>query len=160
MFTTDMDWLMRMQPFPIDVLVSRYYEREWCVVENRCLTLWVLLVLLVPSLLQAAANEPHYIHNTLWKFIPYSTCLGFSDGVVYVCDEAGNVCAPTEGAVYTDFIFFALFYIPLSDDYPGYVFGFIPACRNVGKVVIYNYSLVYALRARLLKVSGDWVPEE
>jgi hypothetical protein len=119
-----------------------------------------VLFLAFPSLVQAEIQESHYIDNTLWKLFPYSALVGFSGGVIYVCDEEGRFCSPAADAFYTDFIFFALLYLPLEDDYPGLIFGFLPSYRNVGRVVIYNYPLIYALRARLLKVSDNWIPEE
>jgi len=133
---------------------------ECCVVKKMCLCLLLVLLLAFPSLVQAEINEPHYIDNTLWQLFPYSAFFGFSGGVVYVCDEEGSFCSPATDSFYKDFLFFALLYLPLEDDYPGFVFGFVPSYRNVGKVVVYNYPLIYALRARLLKVSENWIPEE
>ena len=128
--------------------------------KKMCLSLSIALLLAFASLVQAETSAPHYIDNTLWKLFPYSAVVGFSDGVVYVCDEEGRFCSPATDAFYTDFIFFALWYLPLEDDYPGFIFGFLPAYRNVGRVVVYNYPLLYILRARLLKVSENWIPEE
>jgi len=125
-----------------------------------CLRCSIALLLAFSSLVQAETSAPHYIDNTLWKLFPYSAFVGFSDGEVYVCDEEGRFCSPATDAFYTDFIFFALWYLPLEDDYPGFIFGFLPAYRNVGRVVVYNYPLLYILRARLLKVSENWIPEE
>jgi len=133
---------------------------ECCVVKKMCLSLSIALLLAFSSLVQAETSAPHYIDNTLWKLFPYSTFVGFSDGEVYVCDEECRFCSPATDAFYTDFIFFALWYLPLEDDYPGFIFGFLPAYRNVGRVVVYNYPLLYILRARLLKVSENWIPEE
>ena len=125
-----------------------------------CLRCSIVLLLAFPPLVQAETNEPHYIDNTLWKLFPYSAFVGFSDGEVYVCDEEGRFCSPATDAFYTDFLFFALMYLPLEDDYPGFIFGLIPSYRNVCRVVIYNYRFIYALRARLLKVRENWIPEQ
>ena len=125
-----------------------------------CLRCSITLLLVFSSLVQAEIEEPHYIDNTLWELFPYSALVGFSGGVVYVCDEEGRFCSPAADAFYTDFLFFTLLYLPLEDDYPGLIFGFLPSYRNVGKVVVYNYPLMYILRARLLKVSENWIPEE
>lgn len=124
-----------------------------------CLRLSLALLLASSSLVQAGIQEPHYIDNTLWTLTPYSIAIGFSGGVVYMCDEEGRFCLPATDAFYTDFIFFALFYLPLEDGYPGLIFGCLPSYRNVGRAVIYNYPLIYVLRARLLKVSENWIPE-
>ena len=124
-----------------------------------CLILSLLLFLVSSSLVQAEIQEPHYIDNTLWKLFPYSIVIGFSGGVVYMCDGDGSSCSPVTDAFYTDFIVFALLYLPLAVDYPGFIFGFLPSYRNIGRAVIYNYPLIYALRARLLKVSENWIPE-
>lgn len=125
-----------------------------------CLSLALVLLLACSSLVQAEIREPHYIDNTLWKLFPYSAVIGFSGGVVYICDEQGRFCSPATGALYTDFIFFALLYLPLEDDYPGLIFGILPSNRNAGRVVIYNSRLSYVLRGRLLRVSENWIPEE
>ena len=127
--------------------------------KKTCLRLSLVLLLVSFSLVQAGIQEPHYIDNTVWQLVPYSIVIGFSGGAVYMCDEEGRFCSPATDAFYTDFIFFALFYLPLEGDYPGLIFGFLPSYRNVGRVVIYNYPLIYALRARLLKVSENWIPE-
>ena len=124
------------------------------------LHLSLVLLLAFPSLVQAETNETHYIDNTLWKLFPYSAYFGFSGGVVYVCDEGANFCTPATDAFYTDFIFFGLFYLPLRDDYPGFIFGFLPSYRNVGRVVIHNYRLIYTVRCRLLRVRENWMLDE
>ena len=128
--------------------------------EKMCLSISIVLLLAFPSLVRAEKNEPHYIDNTLWKLLPYSAFVGFSDGVVYVCDEEGRFCSPATDAFYTDFLFFALMYLPLEDDYPGFMVGLVPSYRNVGRVVIYNYPLIYALRGRLLRVGENWIPDQ
>ena len=128
--------------------------------KKMCLSRSLVLLLAFSSLVQAETNAPHYIDNTLWKLSPYSAVVGFSGGVVYVCDEEGRFCAPVTDAFYTDFLFFALIYLPLADEYPGFIFGLLPSYRNVGRVVIYNYRLIYGLRARVLRVSENWIPEQ
>lgn len=119
-----------------------------------------MLLLGFPPLVHAGTNEPHYINNTLWKLFPYSAFVGFSAGAVYVCDEEGRFCSPVTDGFYTDFLFFAVLYLPLGGDYPGFIFGLLPSYRNAGRVVIYNYRLIYALRARLLRVRENWIPEQ
>jgi len=119
-----------------------------------------VLLLAFPSLVQAETNETHYIDNTLWKLFPYSAFVGFSGGVVYVCDEEANFCSLATDAFYTDFLFFSLLYLPLEGEYPGIIFGLLSSYRNIGRVVIYNYRLIYALRGRLVRVSDNWIPEE
>jgi len=120
----------------------------------------MVLLLAFPALVQAETYEPHYIDNTVWKLFPYGAFVGFSDGVVYLCDEEGRFCSPVTDAFYTDFLLCALLYLPLEDDYPGFIFGFLPSYRIVGRVVVYNYRLIYALRARLLRVRENWIPEQ
>lgn len=98
------------------------------------------------------------IANTLWQLFPYSASLGFSDGVIYICDEDGDACSPIADSFYTDFFLWFLFYLPVREGAPGFIFGVVPSRRNIGRVVVYNYLLRYALRARLLKVREDWIP--
>ena len=45
---------------------------------------------------------------------------------------------------YTDFLFFALRYLPLEDDYPGFIFGLLPSYRNVGRAVIPRGRKIHA----------------
>lgn len=107
---------------------------------------------------QTANPDIHSVSNTLWKLFPQESYLGFSGGLVYVCDRSLAACTPSDGSFYDDFLIFTLFYIPIREDNPGFIFGFIPARGNRGRVSVYNYSLRYTLRGTLLLVSNTWTP--
>jgi len=129
--------------------------------RKHCLILLILLfAALPPSFAQTANPETHSIGNTLWKLFPQESYFGFSGGQVYVCDQSLAACAPAEDSFYDDFLLFSLLYVPIGEDNPGFVYGFVPAGGRRGWVIVYNYRLRYALRSRLLLVSDTWAPEK
>ena len=77
-----------------------------------------------------------------------------------MCDESLTDCEPADESFYSDFLLFTLFYIPIREDYTGFMFGFIPAVGWRGRVIVYNIPLRYTLRGVLLLASDAWNPPE
>jgi hypothetical protein len=126
--------------------------------------LLILLLILVaaplPCFSQTLSPQLYPISNTLWKLYLQNAYFGFADGVVYRCDESLAACEAAEDSFYTDFVLLAFFYVPIREDYTGFMFGFIPSVSRRGRMIIYNIPLRYALRGTLLLANENWVPPE
>jgi hypothetical protein len=122
--------------------------------------LLILFAAPLPCFAQTIAPQLHPVNNTLWKLYPQNAYFGFANGVVYLCDESLAACEVAEDSFYTDFVFFALFYVPIREDYTGVMFGFIPAVGWRGRMIIYNIPLRYTLRGTLLLANENWSPPE
>ena len=126
--------------------------------KNVLILLVILFVAPPPCFAQTGYPETHSISNTLWKLFPQESYFGFSGGQVYLCDQSLAACTPNEDSFYNDFLLFTLWYVPIGDGYPGFVFGVIPARGSRGRVIVYNYPLRYTLHDTLLLVSDTWTP--
>jgi hypothetical protein len=122
--------------------------------------LLILFAAPLPCFSQTVHPQLHPAGNTLWKLFPQNTYFGFAGGVVYMCDESLTACEPAEDSFYSDFLLFALFYVPIREDYTGFMFGFIPVAGWRGSMIIYNIPLRYTLRGTLLLASDSWDPPE
>ena len=128
--------------------------------KHLLIVLIVLFAAPLPCFAQAVYPQLHPVSNTLWKLFPQNVYFGFAGGVVYMCDESLTACVPTEDSFYTDFVLFALFYVPIREDYTGFISGFIPAVGWRGRLIVYNMPLRYTLRGILLLASDNWLPPE
>jgi hypothetical protein len=124
------------------------------------LLLLILFAATLPCFAQTISPQLQPVSNTLWKLYPQNAYFGFADGVVYLCDESLAACEVAEDSFYTDFVLFAFFYVPIREDYAGFMFGFIPAVGRRGRMIVYNIPLRYTLRGTLLLASDAWVPPE
>ncbi len=114
----------------------------------------------LPCMSQTVSPQLHPVSNTLWKLFPQNAYFGLAAGVVYLCDESLAACEAAEDSFYADFFLFTCFYVPIREDYTGFMFGFIPAGGWRGRLVVYNIPLRYTLRGTLLLASDAWFPPE
>lgn len=164
---TDMDWSMRMRRSTIGRLVQNNhllrYAHPWSL--GRAGNHFIILLLLfvaapLPGSAQTISPRLHPVSNTLWQLFPQDTFLGFADGIVYVCNEPITGCVAAEDSLYSDFVLFAVFYIPVREEHTGFMVGFLPAVGRFGRMMVYNISLRYALHFTLLLVNENWTSPE
>lgn len=128
--------------------------------KKALLIIFMTITFSTPCLAQIETNGFYSIDNTLWKIFPYNSYFGFSDGIVYVCDEDLESCTPISNSIYINLPFLSLIYIPITEEYPGFIMGFLSPLLGNGKAVVYNYRLMYSLSAKLFKASDNWTPQE
>jgi len=122
------------------------------------LMVFIVIMFSTHCLAQPEAKKVSSINNTLWTIFPYNSYFGFSGGEVYICDEELESCEPIPNSSYTDLLLRSIVYIPIAEEYPGFIYGFLSPRRGIGTIVVYNYRLMYFLTVLSFKANDNWTP--